>query len=73
VAGAKTRFRYRREQANGTVNDSISLKAFEGWLKEAQPGDRFFVAQCRWVQCEPDGNDEFPHVRWVAEAEPVEN
>lgn len=78
MAGPRTRFRYRRERADNKENDTTDRKAFERWLREAEPGDRFFVADCRWVQCEQDGTvisggDEIPHVRWVTEADAVEN
>lgn len=74
----KTRFRYRRERADGTINDTIDLKTFEKWVRDAEPGDVLFVAQCRWVQCERDGTvvsggQEIPHVKWVRDIDAVEN
>lgn len=77
MAGPKTRFRYRRERGE-KENDTTDLKMFERWLKEAEPGDTFFVARCQWVQCEQDGTivsggHEITHVRWVSDADAVEN
>jgi len=69
---------YRRERADGSANETIALRNFEKWLTEAKAGDVFFVARCRWVECEQDGTatsggHEFPHVKWVREADAVEN
>ena len=78
MAGPRARFRYRRERADGKENDTIDLRTFEGWLKEAEPGDTFYVAHCQWVQCEQDGaivsgGHEFPHVRWMRDVAAVDN
>lgn len=53
------RFRYRREAADGSSNETTSQKSFEKWLKEPADGDKFYVAWCRWVECRPDGTVRF--------------
>lgn len=79
AAGARYRYFYRRERADGSTNETTALKNFEKWLaKEFQPGDVFYVARLEWVKCERDGTvvsngQEVPHVRWVRDADSVEN
>lgn len=78
AAANRCRFFYRREREDGSANETIAHRSFETWLKEAEPGDKFYVAQCRWVQCEVDGTvisggEPIPHVRWVREVDAVDN
>ena len=48
-----TRFRYRRERSDGKCNETTSATTFQKWLKDAEEGDHFYVAWCRWVQATP--------------------
>lgn len=73
------RYSYCRHRGDGSVNETGDLRGFEKWIKEAQPGDRFFVGLTRWVECQQDGTvlwgngDELPHVKWISDVEAVEN
>ena len=70
------RYRYARERADGKKNETTSRKTFEGWLSKYEPGDRFFVAHCRWGECEPDVSrvaDKLTHVRLLQEIEGKDN
>jgi hypothetical protein len=74
------RYLYRRERADGSTNQSTSLKTFEKWLGEIENGDRFYVAECRWVEAEQDGTvrwtsrnggvSDIAHVRKIRDIEP---
>lgn len=73
------RYLYRRERAGGKSNQTTSLKSFEGWLIDVADGDRFFVAECRWVEATQDGTvpwtgkngvaTTLPHVRKIRDIE----
>lgn len=78
ATAARYTYFYRRERADGSANETTALKSFEKWLKDADPTDQFFVARLEWVECERDGTvvsngQEIPHVKWVRDAESVEN
>jgi hypothetical protein len=77
---AKDRFlyRYRRQRADGKANETTSAESFGKWLKEAEPGDEFFVGRFLWVQCEQDGTRPFgtgevPRVTKVCEVDAKDN
>lgn len=73
-----SRFRYRRERADGSSNETTSATTFQKWLREAEEGDCFFVAWCRWVQATPGqivkfGGGDLQAVTKVREVEVKDN
>lgn len=64
----RVRYRYRVEHADGKSSETITLKSFQKALVERIEGDRFFVAQLRWAEC--DGDETHVDALRVEEIEP---